>query len=149
MWNTAKEYVPRPRWKTSGKISPPPITAVFWKLSEMFLEAKPSQRFPGPRSALAQVILQVFNTPQRRTLARAAESRIVRGAHLVRLHAKFNHNPGEHRNKHHVLWFHPDGDDSVRGARLSVFGRSKYQIAFSDLPVRVCSVCQFVFSVYF
>ena len=43
--------------------------------------------------------LRVFNTPERRALARAAEPRIVRGAHLVRLHAKFKHALGEHRKK--------------------------------------------------
>ena len=66
-------------------------------------------------------------------MARAAEPRIVRDAHLIGLHAKFNHALGEHRNKHHVLWFRLDGDDSFRGARLSVlpfcisrFARSRF-----------------------
>ena len=125
------------------------IQEAFWKLSGSFLEAKAFRRAPGARSALALGILHVFNTPERRTLARAAEPRIVRGAHLVRFHAKLNHAVGKHRNKHHVLWFRPDEDDNVRGARLSVFGRFKYQFAFSDLPVRVFSVCQFVFSAFF
>ena len=92
------------------------------------------------------MILQVFNTPERRTLARAAEPRIARGAHLVRLDAKFNHALGEHGNKQHVLWFRPEGDDSVRGARLPVFWEAK---ACSDLPVRACSLHQLVFPVLF
>ena len=61
------------------------------------------------------MILQLFNTPERRTPARATEPWIVRGAHLVRLGAKFNHALGEHKNKHHVLCFRLEGDDSVRG----------------------------------
>ena len=71
-------------------------------------------------------------------MTRAAEFRIVRGAHLVRLHAKFDHALGEHRNKHHVLWFHPDGDDSVRDARLSVSRLAKYQFHFP-----ICQVAFF------
>ena len=113
------------------------ISRSSWKLSGTNPEAKPSWKAAGPRSALALMILQVFNTPERRALARTVEPRIVRGAHLVRLHAKFNHDLGEHRNKHHVLLFRPDGDDSVRGARLLVFARAEYLVAFSDLPARV------------
>ena len=95
------------------------------------------------------MILRLFNTPERRALARAAEPRIVRGTHLVRLHAKFDYALGKHRNKHHVLWFRQVGDDSVRGARLSVFGRARYLDAFFDLPARVfLSVCLFIFSYF-
>ena len=128
MWNAAKEYVPRlalDNFLEEFQI----YLEASWKLSGRFPEAEPSWRGPGPRSALALVILPVFRTLERRTLARAAETRFARGARLFRLDAKFNHALGEHRKKHHVLWFRPDGDDSVRGARLSVFGRGK---AFSD-----------------
>ena len=43
------------------------------KLSVRFPEERPSWRGPGPRSALSLVILHTSNTPERRTLARAAE----------------------------------------------------------------------------
>ena len=58
-----------------------------WKLSGSFPEAKPSQRAPGPRSALALVIQQVLTRLNQALLARAVEPRIVRGANLVRFHA--------------------------------------------------------------
>ena len=98
--------------------SPGSFPEAFQKFSgsRTFLEGPwPTQR-PGPCD---------FAGVQHAWTARAAEPRIARGAHLVRLDAKLNHALGEHTNKHHVLWFRPDGDDSVRGARLSVFGWAK------------------------
>ena len=146
--------LPESFWEASGKFPGrfleifPEIPEAFRKLPGSFPEATPYQRAAGPRGPLAHAALWRLWVDRSSTrlnlvlVARAAEPRIVRGAHLVRLRAKFNHALGEHRNKHHALWFRPDGDDSFRGARLSVspvcisrFAR----LRFFGLPV--CFFC--------